>query len=294
MRTQPDLADLDLVAYRSVPDVLDAVVRGDVDAGFVPIENSIEGTVNFTQDALIFDYELLIQREVVLDIEHCLLAAPGASLSDIRTVYSIPVATAQCSGYLREALSSAEVEAANSTAAAARTAAELIKAGSRDVAAIAPANAAELYGLEVVAKDIADHAGNQTRFVLVARDGVPAPTGHDLTGLVVFQRADEPGSLISILQEFAARRINMSFLSSRPTKAGGLGDYCFVIYAHGHVADELMADALRDLHAKQGGVKFLGSYPAAGIHAHTAREHADARWQQADDWVIGIRGQIDR
>ena len=89
--------------------------------------------------------------------------------------------------------------------------------------------------------------------MLVARDGIPAPTGHDRTAMVVYQRADEPGSLISILQEFAARRINLSNLISRPTKRGGLGDYCFVIYAEAHIADELMADALRALHAKQGG-----------------------------------------
>jgi len=290
--TQPDLAAGELVPFRSVPDVLDAVARGDVDAGFVPIENSIEGTVNFTQDALIFDYELLIQREVVLDVEHCLLAAPGTKLSDVSLVLSIPVATAQCSAWLRENLPSAEVHAANSTADAARLVGERSTAGEKGIAALAPANAAALYGLEVVAKDIADHAGNQTRFVLVAREGIPASTGHDKTGIVVFQRADEPGSLISILQEFAARRINLSLLSSRPTKAGGLGDYCFIIYADGHVADELMADVLRDLHTKQGGVKFLGSYPAAGEHAPNVREHADARWQQADDWVTELRTHI--
>jgi prephenate dehydratase len=290
--TQSDLAAGELVPFRSVPDVLDAVARGDVDAGFVPIENSIEGTVNFTQDALIFDYELLIQREVVLDIEHCLLAAPGTKLSDVSLVLSIPVATAQCSAWLREQLSKADVHAANSTADAARLVGERSSAGEKGIAALAPANAAALYGLEVVAKDIADHAGNQTRFVLVAREGIPAATGHDKTGIVVFQRADEPGSLISILQEFAARRINLSLLSSRPTKAGGLGDYCFIIYADGHVADELMADVLRDLHTKQGGVKFLGSYPAAGDHAPNAREHADARWQQADDWITELRTHI--
>jgi prephenate dehydratase len=100
--------------------------------------------------------------------------------------------------------------------------------------------------------------------------------------------------LISILQEFAARRINLSLLSSRPTKAGGLGDYCFIIYADGHIDDELVADALRELRAKQGDVKFLGSYPAAGEHAHTAREHADARWQSADDWVSDLRSQVRR
>jgi prephenate dehydratase len=292
--SQPDLKTAELVPFRSVPDVLDAVAAGDVDAGFVPIENSIEGTVNFTQDALIFDYELLIQREVVLDIEHCLLAAAGATLASITTVLSIPVATAQCSAWLRNNMGTAEVHAANSTADAARTAGERIARGETTVAALAPANAAALYGLEVVARDIADHTGNQTRFVMVAREGIPASTGHDKTGIVVFQRADEPGSLISILQEFAARRINLSLLSSRPTKEGGLGDYCFVMYADGHIEDELVADALRDLHTKQGGVKFLGSYPAAGQQAHSVREHADARWQQADDWINDLRSNIRR
>jgi prephenate dehydratase len=291
VRSQPDLDRGELVAFRSVPDVLDAVARGDLDFGVVPIENSIEGTVNFTQDALSFDYELLIQREVVLNIEHCLMAMPGTSLAEITTVLSIPVATAQCHRYLRENVGNAEIHAANSTADAAKTVASNAVAG---VAAIAPHNAAALYGLNILATDIADHEGNQTRFVVVGKSGVPAPTGHDITGIVVFQRADEPGSLISILQEFAARRVNITNLLSRPTKEGGLGDYCFVMYLEGHIADELVADALRALHAKQGGVKFLGSYPAHSSHVHTAREHADSRWQQADDWVEQMRATIGK
>ncbi len=286
VRSQSDLGNGELVAFRSVPDVLDAVDNGDVDFGVVPIENSIEGTVNFTQDALSFDYNLLIQRELVLDIEHCLMAMPGTSLADITTVLSIPVATAQCHRYLREQVGHAEVQAANSTADAAKTVANHGVAG---VAAIAPKNAATLYGLNILATDIADHAGNQTRFVVVGKSGLPAPTGNDITGIVVFQRADEPGSLISILQEFAARRVNITNLLSRPTKDGGLGDYCFVMYLEGHIADELVADALRALHAKQGGVKFLGSYPAHSAHVHTTREHADGRWQQADDWIEQLR-----
>ena len=209
-------------------------------------------------------------------------------------VLSIPVATAQCAAWLRTNVGGAEVLAANSTADAARLVGERVKNGERAAAAVAPANAAALYGLDVLARNIADHEGNQTRFILVALEGIPAATGHDKTGIVVFQRADEPGSLISILQEFAARRINLSLLSSRPTKAGGLGDYCFIIYADGHIDDELVADALRELRAKQGDVKFLGSYPAAGEHAHTAREHADARWQSADDWVSDLRSQVRR
>jgi prephenate dehydratase len=289
--TQADLAGGELVPFRTVPDVLDAVEANEVDLGFVPIENSIEGTVNFTQDALAFEHHLLIQREVVLDIEHCLLAPAGTALADVKVVLSIPVATAQCHQFLRRELPDAEIHASNSTAEAARTLGENPMSGT---AAIAPRNAAALYGLEVLATSIADNPGNQTRFILVGKNHVPAPTGHDRTALVVYQRADEPGSLISILQEFAARRINLSNLISRPTKEGGLGDYCFIVYAEGHVADELLADAMRSLHAKQGGVKFLGSYPAAGEHAHTAREHADARWRRADDWVNSLRRRIDR
>ncbi|WP_420451831.1 prephenate dehydratase [Ilumatobacter sp.] len=277
------------VPYRTVPDVLDAVTAGEVTSGFVPIENSIEGMVNFTQDALAFDYDLIITAEVVIDIEHCLLVPIGVSLDEVTQVLSIPVATAQCHRYLREQLGEIEVTAANSTADAARRVSE---SSDRSLAALAPRIAAEVYGLEVAAADIADHDGNQTRFVMVARSGVPAATGHDRTALVVHQRADAPGSLISILQEFAARRINLSNLFSRPTKVGGLGDYCFIMYADGHVSDELLADAMRSLHAKQGGVKFLGSYPATGEAAETVRQHADGRWRDADDWLADIRADV--
>ena len=289
--TQPDLAALERVPLRTVPDVLDAVASHEVDLGFVPIENSIEGTVNFTQDALVFDHDLLIQREVVLDIEHCLVVRRGTTLGDIKVVLSIPVATAQCHAYLRKSLRDVDVHAANSTAEAAQM---VSQDAGLSMAAIAPANAAGLYGLEVLERNIADHEGNQTRFVLVGNQQIPARTGHDKTGVVVFQRADEPGSLIGILQEFAARRINITQLLSRPTKRGGLGDYCFIIYADGHVADELMADALRDLRTKQGDVKFLGSYPAAGQHTQSVREHADQRWRDADDWLNDIRTRIHR
>lgn len=272
-----------------MPDVLSAVESGEIDLGFVAIENSIEGTVNVAQDELVFNHTLLIQREVVLDIEHCLMALPGTRLADVKEVLSILVATAQCHEWIKTNLPHAERRAAESTAGAARRVAEERLVG---VAAIAPRVAAELYGLEIIAGDIADHAGNQTRFVVVAREGIPAATGHDKTSIVVYQRANEPGSLMSILAEFASRRINLNKLESRPTKAGGLGDYCFVIDAEGHIEDEVLADALRDLYAKQGGVKFLGSYPAAGNDAHDIRAHADATWQRADDWVNDLRRQI--
>lgn len=292
LRTQADLAAGELIDFPTVPDVLDAVSRGDVEVGVVPIENSIEGVVNFTQDALAFDYDLLITRDIVLDIELCLVGRAGQRLDDVKQVLSIPVATAQCHKFLREHLpTDVDIRAANATAEAARLAAEAADDGT---VAIAPRVAAGRYGLDVLVAGIADHAGNQTRFVVVARDGIPAPTGHDRTALVVYQRADEPGSLISILQEFAARRINLSNLLSRPTKDGGLGDYCFILYADGHIADELIADTVRALHAKQGRVKFLGSYPTTDDTALPAREHADTRWRAADDWLRALRARILR
>jgi prephenate dehydratase len=290
--TQIDLATKTHLPFRTVPDVLEAVESGVIDFGFVPIENSIEGTVNYTQDSLVFDHDLLIQRETVLDIELCLLAKAGVTLEQIQQVYSMPVATAQCHGFLRRICTDAEFRVANSTAEAAKIVGESLTGDM--VAAVAPRNAATLYGLNVLAENIADEAGNQTRFVLVAKEGIPSPTGNDRTAVVVFQRADEPGSLLSILQEFAARRINLSQLISRPTKKGGLGDYCFIMYVDGHIKDELVSDALRDLHAKQGDVKFMGSYPAAVKYSHTTREHADARWREADDWITALRSQIAR
>jgi prephenate dehydratase len=283
--TQPDLAAADLRSLSSITAVLDAVARGDVDLGFVPIENAIEGTVSATIDGLIHDVDLCIQREVVMDIHLHLMARPGTGLAQIRSVSSYPHALAQCQKYLAAALPEVEQRAANSTADAARL---LGESDSADGAAIAPRLAAERYGLVIVTEDVEDHPDNQTRFVLVARNQVAKPTGHDKTSIVCFQRADHPGSLHGILGQFAARTINLTKLESRPTKQG-LGDYCFVIDLTGHIGDELVADCLRDLHAGLAGVKFLGSYPAAGEHGPEQRRQADAAWQAADDWLRGLR-----
>ena len=286
--TQPDLAEAELTSLNSITGVLDAVARGDVELGFVPIENGIEGTVSATIDGLIHDVDLHIQREVVMDIHLHLMARPGTAFDDIRSVSSYPHALAQCQKYLVQELPKAEQRAANSTADAARL---LGESGSADEAAIAPRLAAERYGLVVLAEDVEDHADNQTRFVLVAKTRIPKPTGHDKTSIVCFQRADHPGSLHGILGQFAARNINLTKLESRPTKQG-LGDYCFVIDLSGHVGDEVVADCLRDLHAGLAGVKFLGSYPAGGEHGPEQRRQADAAWQAADDWLRGLRASI--
>ena len=285
---QPDLAVADTRPFDSIPDVLNGLVIGDVDLGFVPIENAIEGAVNVTQDTLAFDLDVRIQREVVLDVQLNLLALPGTQLTDIHTVMSFPVAVAQCRSFLREQLPDAEIQAATSTAEAARQVSEQRLEG---VATISNPLAAELYGLEAVAEAVEDPTGNQTRFLLLAREGVPAPTGHDKTSVVVFQRANEPGSLLAILNEFAARNIDLSRLESRPTRRV-LGDYCFLLDFEGHIGDEVVADCLRDLKMKQGDIKFLGSYPAAGHQGEQVRRDSNANWRNAASWVEELRDEI--
>ena len=286
--TQPDLACLDLRLAGSIPEVLRRVGAAEADLGFAAIENSIEGSVNVTQDTLAFEADLLIQREVVIPVQLNLLAPPGIGLGSIDRVVSFPHATAQCRGWLAEHLPEAAHHAANSTADAARQTAH---DNDGHTAAIGTVRAAEVYDLEVLSEDIEDHPENETRFVLVARDTIPGPTGHDKTSLVVFQRADRPGSLLGMLQEFAARSINLTRLESRPTKQG-LGDYCFLMDLEGHVSDELVADCLRHLHMKHGRVKFLGSYPAAGHDGDEIRVDASAASQAADEWLSDLRSRI--
>jgi prephenate dehydratase len=290
LHTQPDLASEELVPMRSMPDILDAVERGEVELGFVGLENSIEGSVRPVLDHLIFETELLIQREVVLRISQNLVAPPGTVLSDVRRVVSFPDAMEQCRGFFSRELPGVETVASSSTAEAVRMVGDQREPG---VAALGTALAAKLYGLEVIAADVEDHPENSTRFVLVSRSGIPAPTGHDKTSIVCFQHADRPGSLHAILGQFSARSINLTKLESRPTKRG-LGDYCFIIDLEGHVDDEVVADCLRDLHAQLAGLKFLGSYPAAGDQGPELRRDATAAWAAADAWITALRGQIGR
>jgi prephenate dehydratase len=287
--TQSDLADAELVPM-TIPDSLRAVSAGEVDLAFVPIENSIEGSVRETIDHLVFSYDLLIQREVELPVSLNLMGPSGTTLADVRTVVSYPVALAQCRNFFHRELPGFSEVAASSTSDAARIVSEERAPGT---AAVGTALAAKLYGLEIIASGIEDHPDAETRFVLVGPPtaGVPAVTGHDRTSIVCFQGHDQPGSLHSILGQFSARNLNLTKLESRPTKAG-LGQYCFIIDMQGHVDDEVVADCLRDLHAQLANLKFLGSYPAAGEHSETIRRDAEASWKAADEWISHLRSQI--
>ncbi len=176
-----------------------------------------------------------------------------------------------------------------STSQAARDVAE----SSEPWAAVGSRLAGELFGLDVIAPDVEDHPENATRFVVVGRDDVAAPTGHDRTTIVCFQDADRPGSLYAILGRFAARDINLTKLESRPTKRG-LGDYCFVIEFEGHVADDVVADCLADLQAHLARVKFLGSYPVTGEGASGRREEVATARRAAANWIDAIRARVRR
>jgi prephenate dehydratase len=287
LNTQADLAAGTTVPFRSITHVLAAAERGDVELGIVPIENSIDGSITVTLDTLAFDTALLIQREVDLPVALHLCAKPGTTLADIRTVVSHPSPFGQCRLWLSQHLPDADTTAANSTAEAAQQVARAKRTG---LASIGTELGARHAGLEVLAANIEDHPENQTRFVVVGQ-GVPAPTGHDKTSIVCFQRQDRPGSLLTILHEFAARSINLTKVESRPTKRN-LGDYCFFIDFEGHVSDEVTADCLRNLAAGQAQVKFLGSYPVAGEDGPRRRRRADRAWRAASAWVEELRAQV--
>ncbi|MCY4630928.1 MAG: prephenate dehydratase [bacterium] len=277
------------IPMSTIPDVLDAAANGDADFGFVAIENSLGGSVNVTLDNLALESELLIQCEIVMPVQLSLLAPPGTELADVQRVVSFPMATAQCRTFLRTHLPGAEVEPATSTAEAVRTTAD---AADPHTAAIGAGRAAAIYRLASLAGDIGDDHEQHTRFVAVASSGIPAPTGHDKTSIVIFQREDVPGSLAGILHEFAARSINLTKLESRPTKEA-LGDYCFAVDLEGHISDDLLADSLLNIQAKKADVKFLGSYPAAVWQEGDATRHqADAAWQRARKWLADIRDHI--
>jgi prephenate dehydratase len=250
------IEELTPVACASIDDVFEAVERGQADAGIVPIENSVEGSVPATLDALAFDTKLEIQAELVLDIHHALITAPGADLAAVRTVVSHPQATGQCRRWLARNLPGRAIVAANSTAEAVQQA-----VADPTVAAVGTRLAAELYGAQVREPAIEDYAGNQTRFVVIGR-GLREHTGNDKTSLALFLKADKPGALLMILSEFAYGEINLTKIQSRPTKRQ-LGDYMFFVDCEGHVDDQHVRTALDCLRLKLREVKVLGSYPRA-------------------------------
>jgi prephenate dehydratase len=275
----------DAIPCASVQATLDAVHSGEADRAIVPIENSVEGAVTATLDELATGPDIAICAELLLPVTFALLARPGTSVGDIKTVGGHPQAQGQCRRWLAGNLPGAEWMPASSNAEAARQAAD-----GEIGAALAGAFAADRYGLAVLATAVNDVAHAVTRFVVVSRPGpVPAATGADRTSLVAFLRADHPGALMELLTEFAVRGINLTRIESRPT-GDGLGKYCFSIDCEGHLDDARVGEALMGLRRVCAEVKFLGSYPRHdGAAAQVRQGTSDAEFAQAAAWLGRLR-----
>ncbi|MGW2472314.1 prephenate dehydratase [Streptomyces sp. NPDC001665] len=284
LRTLPEAATRELVPMVSVPAALDAVRNGTAAAALVPIENSVEGGITTTLDQLTSGEPLMIYREVLLSITFALLVRPGTKLSDIKTVTAHPAAQPQVRNWMAAHLPQAVWESAASNADGAR----LVQEGRYD-AAFAGEFAAERYGLEPLVTEIHDAENAQTRFVLVGRPARPsAPTGADKTSVVIWLGDDHPGALLELLQEFAVRGVNLMLIQSRPTGAG-IGNYCFAVDAEGHISDRRVGEALMGLKRICPNVRFLGSYPRAGVAPGDVRPlragTSDAEFTEASDWL---------
>ncbi|MER5307033.1 prephenate dehydratase [Streptomyces sp. NPDC002773] len=284
LRTLPEAATRELVPMVSVPAALDAVRNGEAAAALVPIENSVEGGVTATLDELASGEPLMIYREVLLPIAFALLVRPGTKLSEIKTVTGHPVAQPQVRNWMRAHLPEAVWESAASNADGAR----LVQEGRFD-AAFAGEFAAATYGLEALVTEIHDAENAETRFVLVGRPARPAaPTGADKTSVVLWLGDDHPGALLELLQEFAVRGVNLMLIQSRPTGAG-IGNYCFAVDAEGHISDRRVGEALMGLKRICPKVRFLGSYPRAGVEVEDVRAlrrgTSDGEFMSASDWL---------
>jgi prephenate dehydratase len=255
------VAEVDPLPLPTVYDAVMAVHDGRAERALVPIENSLEGSVNATLDALAMETEdVVIVGELVHPIRHCLIARETIPLESIRTVVSIPQATAQCARFIRAHLRAADVMPANSTADAVRLAAE----ADGTWAALGNRLAADLYGCEVLEADVEDLADNETRFVWLAPKGADTGTQGPWKTSVVFWGAgdDAPGWLVRCLSEFAFRGVNLTLIESRPRKAG-LGHYMFFADLEGRDSDDAVTGAIDAVRGQTEQLRVLGSYPAA-------------------------------
>ncbi|MDD5288295.1 MAG: prephenate dehydratase [Dehalococcoidales bacterium] len=238
----------------SFDDVFKLVEKGEAPYGVVPIENSLEGSINRVYD-LLLNSNLKVCGELELRIVHCLISHPEASLDTIKRVYSHPQALGQCQTFLRHL--NWELVPTYDTAGSVK----LIKEQNiTDGAAIASARAAEIYGMKILAREIEDNPNNFTRFFILAKQDSP-PTGKDKTS-VVFSVKHKPGALYGAVKEFADSRLNLTKIESRPTRQKAW-EYNFYLDFEGHHQDKAVKDTLERLEEHTLFLKVLGSYPRA-------------------------------
>lgn len=282
----PGAGDMPRIPATNTAAALNMVRSGEVAAAMLPIENSIEGGVPATLDAISNGIELRILHEVVVPVGFVLLAAAGTTLADVTAVGTHPHGWAQTREWFAGRLPLATHVPTNSTAAAAH---ELLTGTAPFQAAVCAPLVAEQTGLNILAAGIEDNAGAVTRFVLVGLPGtLPEPTGADKTTLAIPLPEDHPGALMAILEQFASRGVNLSRIESRPT-GQFLGHYIFNVDVDGHIRDARVADALRGLHRVSPGMKFLGSYPRADRQPPLIRPYnSDAAFGDAAAWVDAL------
>ena len=263
--------ELETVPFPTIYDTVMGVHQGEVERALVPIENSLEGSVNATLDALAMETDdVMIVGEVVHPIRHCLIARTPLELDAIETVVSHPQANAQCARFIRTRLPGVRVLAGSSTADAVLTVARHDGAW----AALGNRIAAERYGCVVLLAGVEDVADNETRFVWLARTGARpgnpraaisggAPSGPWKTAIVFWGVGSEaPGWLVACLAEFAERGVNLTRIESRPRKQG-LGRYMFFVDLEGREDDPHVAEGLAGVRRHVETVRVLGTFPSA-------------------------------
>jgi len=234
--------------------VFESVRKQETPFGVVPIENSLEGSINQTYD-LFLNYDLKVCGEVIVKIEHCLIANPSTSLEAVKAVYSHPQALAQCRNFLERF--GRELIPTYDTAGSVKM---LKEKGLKNAAAVASERAAQLYGMKILARDIADNKENYTRFFVLSKEDAPI-SGKDKTS-IIFGATHAPGSLYHALGEFAQRSINLTKIESRPTKQTPW-EYNFYLDFEGHRSETRCTEALKALEKYAAFTKILGSYPKA-------------------------------
>jgi len=281
----PEAAGKTWRPVNNVGEAFDDVVSGRSVGAMIAIENSVDGGVSATQDALATIPGLRIVGEYLVPVRFVLVARPGTALADVRVINAHPVAYAQSRRWLERELPAHEHLPATSNVAAAAA----LLDGSPADAAIAPPGITDHYDLEVLADDIGDNPNAVTRFVLVSRTApTPPATGADKTSIIAELPDDRPGALLEMLEQFATRGINMSLLQSRPI-GDALGRYRFVIDLDGHILDERVADALLGLKRFSPKVIFLGSYPRADQQRiEVTQRYGDEVFIEARDWLRGL------
>jgi prephenate dehydratase len=274
-----------LLPLATVTQAVDAVRAGEADGALVPLENSVEGAVPATLDELAGPVPLVIAEETYLPVVFDLMARPGVTVADVKTVATHPHAEAQVRRWLLTNLPDARVTLVGSTAGGARAVAD----GDFD-AAVAPPVAADIYRLTSIATDIADNRGAVTRFVLLTKPTPPPlPSGNDRTTIMATLRTNHSGALLEILTEFATRAVNLTRIESRPTKER-IGQYSFSIDCEGHINDERVGDAVAALRRICGEVRYLGSYPRRdGAVGPVVVGRLDADFSAARDWLDRVR-----